>query len=89
MDMTKFQRPNLRWHKANDGALVMVWSLSGATRPALGVSGNLSSPRFDAASNNAHRVGRLWAERVAIVSLLGGSALLTFASFIGEHSNLL
>jgi hypothetical protein len=87
MDMT--QRPNLRWHKANDGTLAMVWSLAEATRPALGVSGNLGSPRFDAVPNNAHRARRPWAERVAIVLLLGSSAFLTFASFIGEHGNLL
>jgi hypothetical protein len=32
-----------RWHKASDGALVMVWSLAEATRPTLDlVSGSLA-----------------------------------------------
>jgi hypothetical protein len=90
-------RYSCRWHKASNGALVMVWSLAEATRPALSVvSANLNSPRSDAVSKNglgkkAQLINRAKAvaERAAIVLLLAGSAFLTFTSFMAEHNDLL
>jgi hypothetical protein len=82
-----------RWHKANDGALVMTWSLAEATRPAL----DLNSPRSDAVPTvpaigfwkKAQLRSKAVAEHFAIALLLGGGALLAFASFMVDHNDLL
>jgi hypothetical protein len=91
-------RYSCHWHKASDGALVMTWSPAEAGRPALDiVNDNLNSPRPDAVPSvpaigfwkKAQLRTRAVAEHFAIVLLLGGSVLLTVATFMAEHNDLL
>jgi hypothetical protein len=82
-------RPECRWEKASDGALVMVWSVAEAAPPALRVvAGNPNAGR-DALANAAQPVSRArrLGERVAIALLLGVGGYFTLISFVSDYTN--
>jgi hypothetical protein len=84
-------RPECRWETANDGALVMVWSVAEAAPRALRVVGgdpNAGRPADDLAKA-AQPVSRVRSlgERVAIALLLGVGGYLTLASFVSDYAN--
>jgi hypothetical protein len=87
----KTPRPECRWEKATDGALVMVWSVAEAAPPALRVvagNPNAGRPADDLAKaaepiSRARRLG----ERVAIALLLGVGGYLTLMSFVSDYTN--
>jgi hypothetical protein len=89
----KTPRPECRWEKASDGALVMVWSLAEAARPALRVVGsnpNAGRPApADDSAKAAQPIGRMRSsgERVAIALLLGVSGYLMLISFTSDYTN--
>src|SRR5271165_1143318 len=87
----KTPRPECRWQKAGDGALVMVRSLAEAAPPALRmVGGNPNAGRpADDLAKAAQPINRTRAlgERVAIALLLGVSGYLTLISFISDYAN--
>jgi hypothetical protein len=84
-------RPECRWEKASDGALVMVWSVAEAAPPALRVVGgtpNAVRPAddLDKTSQPVSRV-RALGERAAIALLLGISGYLTLMSFVSDYTS--
>jgi hypothetical protein len=89
----KTPRPECRWEKASDGALVMVWSVAEAARPALRViGGNPNAQRptpADDSAKAAQPIGRMRSlgERVAIALLLGVSGYLTLIGFASDYTN--
>jgi hypothetical protein len=89
----KFQnpRPECRWEKASDGALVMVWSLTKAAAPALRVVGGNPNAARPAADDPAKVVlptkrARRFGERLAIAFLLGVGGYLTLISFVSDYA---
>jgi hypothetical protein len=85
-------RPECRWQKASDGALVMAWSVAEAASPALRVvDGNPNvarpaRPELVTAAKPINRV-RALGERAAIALFLGVSGYLTLISFTSDYSN--
>jgi hypothetical protein len=85
-------RPECRWEKADDGALVMVWSVATAAPPALRVvDGNPNAGRPVAADELARaarpvRRARSLGERFAIAMLLGVGGYLTLISFTSDYA---
>ncbi len=86
-------RPECRWEKASDGALVMVWSLAEAAPPNLRVvGGNPNAGRTAPADELAKAAqpisrARFVGERLAIALLLGVSGYLTLVSFVSDYTN--
>jgi hypothetical protein len=84
-------RPECRWEKADDGALVMVWSIATAAPPALRVvGGNPNAGRPVAVDELAKAAGplrraRSLGERFAIAMLLGVGGYLTLISFTSDY----
>jgi hypothetical protein len=87
----KTPRPECRWQKASDGALVMVWSVPEAAPSALRVvGGNPNAGRLVPTDQPAKAVTarvRSFGERVAIALLLGASGYLTLISFMSDYAN--
>jgi hypothetical protein len=89
----KSLRPGCRWEKASDGALVMVWSLAEAARPALRVVGGNPNAERSASADDlakaAQPFGRMRSlgERAAIALLLGVSGYLTLVGFASDYTN--
>jgi hypothetical protein len=88
----KTPRPECRWQKATDGALVMVWSLAEAAPPALRLVGgnpNVARPADDLVkvAQPSGRV-RSFGERAAIALLLGVSGYLTLISFVSDYASV-
>jgi hypothetical protein len=87
-------RPQCRWGKASDGALVMVWSIEEVAPPALRVvGGNPSAGRPVAVDDPAKAAqpiprARSLGERAAIALLLGVGGYLTLMSFTADYANL-
>jgi hypothetical protein len=85
-------RPECRWEKAEDGALVMVWSVATAAPPALRVvGGNPNAGRSVAVDEPAKagrpvRRARSLGERFAIAMLLGVGGYLTLISFTSAYA---
>jgi hypothetical protein len=84
-------RPECRWEKASDGALIMVWSVAEAAPPALRVVGgnpHAGRPADDVAKAE-QPIGRVRSvgERLAIALLLGVSGYLTLISFTSDYTN--
>jgi hypothetical protein len=85
-------RPECRWEKASDGALVMVWSVAQAEFSALRVvGGNPDAGRPAAVDEPAKaarsiRRARLLGERAAIALLLGVGGYLTLISFVSDYA---
>jgi hypothetical protein len=86
-------RPECRWEKASDGALVMVWALADGAPPALRVvGGNPNAARpvavdDPATASRSIRRARLLGERAAIALLLGVGGYLTLISFVSDYAN--
>jgi hypothetical protein len=85
-------RPSCRWQEADDGALVMVWSLADAAPPALRVVGgnpNASRPAPDLA-REARPINRArsFVERVAIALFLSVGGYLTLLSFASDYASI-
>jgi hypothetical protein len=87
-------RPSCRWQKADDGALVMVWSLADAAPPALRVvAGNPNAGRPVPAKDLARAArpinrARSFAERVAIALFLSVGGYLTLLSFASDYASI-
>ena len=85
-------RPECRWEKADDGALVMVWSIAIAAPPALRVAGgNPKAGRPVAVDEPAKAVrpvrrARSLRERFAIAMFLGLGGYLTLISFTSAYA---
>ncbi len=85
-------RPECRWEKAADGALVMVWSVAEAAPPALRVVGGNPSAGRPVAVDEVAKVARpirrvrMLGERFAIALLLGVGAYLTLISFTSDYA---
>jgi hypothetical protein len=79
-------RPECRWEKATDGALVMVWSLAQAAPPAVRVVGGNPNARRPAPVNDLAQPAwpirrvRSLGERFAIALLLGVGGYLTLTA---------
>jgi hypothetical protein len=89
----KTPRPECRWEKASDGALVMVWSVPEPAPADLRVvGGNPNAGRLaptDEPAGAAKAIARVRSagERVAIALLLGASGYLTLISFMSDYAN--
>jgi hypothetical protein len=85
-------RPECRWEKAADGALVMVWSVAAAAAPALRVvADNPNAARPAPVDNVAKaarpvRRARSIGERFAIAMFLGVGGYLTLISFTSTYA---
>ena len=86
-------RPECRWEKASDGALVMVWSIAEAAPPALRLvggtpdAGRPAPVEGFAEEAQPTRRARAFGERVAIAALLGVGGYLTLFSFASDYAN--
>jgi hypothetical protein len=89
----KTPRPECRWQKASDGALVMVWSVAEAAPAALRVVGGNANAGLlvlaDEPTKAAKAITRVRSvgERVAIALLLGVGGYLTLISFTSDYAN--
>jgi hypothetical protein len=85
-------RPECRWEKADDGALVMAWSVATAAPAALRVvGGNPNAGRPVAVDEPVKaarpvRRARSLGERFAIAMLLGVGGYLTLISFTSAYT---
>jgi hypothetical protein len=85
-------RPECRWEKADDGALVMVWSVATAAPHTLRVvGGNPNAGRPVAVNEPAMAVrpvrrARSLGERFAIAMLLALGGYLTLISFTSAYA---
>lgn len=83
-------RPECRWERASDGALVMIWSVEAAPPALRVVGGNPNAGRpADHLAKAAQPINRARAfgERAAIALLLGVSGYLTLISFVSDYTN--
>jgi hypothetical protein len=85
-------RPECRWEKTGDGALVMVWSLAQVAPPALRVVGGNPDARrpvpVEDLAQPARTIRRVRSlgERFAIALLLGVGGYLTLISFTSDYA---